>query len=404
VIAYDRALELVLSSLRPLPPVRTSIGEAKGLVLAADVKARFGLPRFNQSAMDGVAIRSVDVVGATSDDPVTLSLRGESAAGGPKPPHVGRGRATKIFTGAPLPRGADAVVMKEACVIGKDTVRVTHAVKAGDHIRRAGEELYRGEPVLSAGQVLTPPAVGVLATFGIDTVAVRPTPRTRLIVIGDELAEPGARLTSAMIHDANGPALRAAFQGLGVREIAITRVGDNLDELVSSLTAALAGSDLVVTVGGASVGDHDHVAEARRLAGVHALFDRVAIKPGKPNLFGMWRARKPVFSLPGNPVSALVSFHQIVAPAVRLLSGQQPLAGTRMEAVLDRDVRKKPGRLEWLRGVIMNDGERLSVAPVLRQGSHMLTGLAEADVLVELPSDVAVMKAGESVHCIRLAW
>jgi molybdopterin molybdotransferase len=294
--------------------------------------------------------------------------------------------------------------MKEACLFGENAVGLSCPVKAGDHIRRAGEELPRGELVLRAGQVLTPPAMGVLATFGIESVAVRPTPRTRLIIIGDELAEPGARLTGAMIHDANGPALRAAFQGLGVRESATARVGDNLDELVSCLTAALAGSDLVVTVGGASVGDHDHVAEARRLAGVRDLFDRVAIKPGKPNLFGMWRSRKPVFSLPGNPVSALVSFHQIVAPAVRRLAGREPSAGSGVEAVLDRDVKKKPGRLEWLRGIVIQDGARPRVAPVLRQGSHMLTGLAEADVLIELPSEVAVMRAGESVHCIRLGW
>ena len=374
------------------------------LALAADVKARFGLPRFDQSAMDGVAIRSVDVAGATSDDPVTLSLRGESAAGGSKPPHVVKGRAIKIFTGAPLPAGADAVVLKEACVFEEDTVRLTRPVKAGDHVRRVGEETRRGELVLTAGQHLTPPAIGVLATFGIDTVSVRPMPRTCILTIGDELAEPGTRLTGAMIHDANGPALRTAVQGLGVREIAISQVGDDLDELVSSLIAAVAGSDVVVTVGGASVGDHDHVAEARRRAGIRDRFDRVAIKPGKPNLFGMWRSRKPVFSLPGNPVSALVSFHQIVAPALRLLAGREPLAASWVEAVLDSDVKKKPGRLEWLRGNLVKDGATARVAPVPRQGSHMLTGLAEADVLIEIPSDVAGMKAGESVRCIGLVW
>jgi len=385
MITYEQALEFVMESVHTLDAESLTLVRARGRYLARTVKARFQLPRFEQSAMDGFAVRTADLAAAAPGNPVTLVVAGEMPAGTAQRMRLGAARTVKVFTGGRLPAGADAVVMKEYVTWEGGRAVFRAPARVGDHIRRAGEELRRGDEILAAGTRVTPPVVGLLAAMGLTEALVVRAPIVTIITMGDELVAPGKPLATGRIHDANGPALKAALQGMGVGVVRLRRVRDSLVALRRSLAAALAASDLVITVGGASVGDHDHVAEARSLLGVRELFHKVAIKPGKPNIFGLDPDGVPVFGLPGNPVSALVSFHQLVKPLIRVMMGGGASPGRTVPVTLCRPLDKKPGRTHWLRARLVAAGDGLQADLAAAQGSHMLSGLAAADILAELP-------------------
>jgi molybdopterin molybdotransferase len=321
MIAYDEALRIVLETVKPLRPVAVPVEDSLGLVLAQPLKAKLRMPRYDQSAMDGIAVRVEDVAAASDSNPASLRLIDEIPAGSPRRPSLKPGTAIKVFTGSGVPKNADAVVMVEYCRFEGDRVGVMRAAKSGDHVRLAGEEVERGDTVLEPGVRITPPVIGLLSLFGYERVKAHPAPSVGVITMGDELAAPGTKLGRVQIYDSNGPALRAALHAMGIRQVRNWRVGDRPAELKRAFRAAIRACDVVLSVGGASVGDHDHVEAARNALGVSALFARVAIKPGKPNVFGLAPSGVPVFSLPGNPVSALVSFRQIVRPGLLRLMG-----------------------------------------------------------------------------------
>jgi len=404
LIPYAEALQIVLENVRPLPVGSVSLDEALGAYLARPVKARSHSPRFEQSAMDGYAVRLADVVGAGVDPAVGLHIAGELAAGDGRAMSLRPGETIKVFTGSRLPSGCEAVVMKEYVRCEGRQAFMAGKVGAGDHIRRVGEEYRRGDVIMPAGTRINPPVIGMLAMLGRDKAAVRRRPIVTVITMGDELVAPGQRLGPGQIPDANGPALLAALRSLGIDRTGHRRVPDDHRKLHRAMAAALDRSDLVVTVGGASVGDHDHVGRVRQDLGIRDLFSKLAIKPGKPNLFGMHRGRTPIFGLPGNPVSALVSFHQLVKPAVARLMGapivQSPMVPVRLRHAL----RKKPGRLNWLRGRLYQEGTELVAELATGQGSHMLSGLAAADALVEIPQDVESVTGGEVLMARLLDW
>jgi molybdopterin molybdotransferase len=405
MIDHEQALQAILEHVKRRPIRSTPVEDALGLALAKPVKARLRMPRFDQSAMDGIAVRVGDVEGADPAAPVALHLAGEVPAGSARTPRLRPGHAVKVYTGAPIPTGTEAVVMVERCRFEGDSVFVERAAKPGENVRRAGEEVARGDELLEAGTVITPPVVGLLALFGHETVPVRPRPRVAVITMGDEVAGPGEKLGPHQIHDANGPALRAALRGLGFDDLESWRVDDRPRSLVRALKKALGTCDVVLTAGGASVGDHDHVRAAREELGVRELFARVAIKPGKPNVFGVGPKQVPVFSLPGNPVSAMVSFHRFVRPALWHMIGRTHEAALdSASARLDARAKKKAGRLEWVRGAAHWDGDTLIARPVAAQGSHMLTGLARADALIELDREGEIFDEGSAVTLRWLRW
>jgi molybdopterin molybdotransferase len=408
LISYPDALRIVLDNIRPLPTETVPVDMALGGFLARPVKAPSHSPRFEQSAMDGYAVLLADLAGARPGRPVILKLADELPAGDHRTVPLRSGQTVKVFTGSRLPRGAEAVVMKEyvtaKCGPGGDKVAIARKVRPCDNIRRVGEEYRRGDVVLPAGVRITPPVIGMLVLLGKDRAAVRRRPTVAVITMGDELVAPGTRHGPGQIPDANGPAITAALKALGVAKVSRRRVKDNLKALVRAMKECLEKSDLVVTVGGASVGDYDYMHEARAELDVRDLFTKVAIKPGKPNLFGLDRRKTPVFGLPGNPVSALVSFHQLVKPAVLKMMGALEADPLVLPVRLDEATHKATGRLNLLRGHLNLDGDRLASHLATGQESHMLSGLALADVLVEIPAEVTGTKAGETVQAVRLDW
>lgn len=405
MIDFDAAVRIVLENVGPGPVERRRISSSLGLALARPVKARFRLPRTDQSAMDGIAVRCADVVSASPDRPAQLRLTGEIPAGSNTMPTLRKGCAVKVFTGSALPRNCEAVVMVEYCSFEGDQVHVRRAASVGEHIRRAGEEVRRGDEMLPAGTIVTPPVVGLLSMFGREAVSVHRPPIVSVITMGDEVVAVGQPLSPVQIHDANGPAVEAALRGLGVEKVRRRLVGDRPSQLRRALASALRGSDLVITVGGASVGDHDHVQETRKVLGIRELFARVAMKPGKPNVFGLSPEGVPVFSLPGNPVSALVSFQHFVRPAVNALMNRPAESETWVtRGRLAGAHRKIPGRREFIRGWAQVEGDWTVARANAAQGSHMLTGLAKANVLIDLGAATADFAKGSTVRLRRLNW
>ena len=404
MIPYTEALAHVLAAAKPMPAESVPLDAADGRTLAADVKARFDLPRFDQSAMDGYAVQFGDTLGAAEQSPKALRLLGEMPAGCTGTLRLKPGCAVRIFTGSRLPHGADAVVMQEYCERGDDEVAVMRPAAADENIRRRGEELRRGDMLLTAGTVVTPPITGVLAFNGVTRVRVRRVPDITLLTLGDELLGADQPLEPGKIRDSNGPALEAALRGLPVGRVRTARVGDDPRALKRVMKRAIEQSDVVITAGGASVGDHDHVEDVRRELGVRERFHRVRVKPGKPVVFGTAKGGALMFGLPGNPVSVLVSFHQFARPALLQMTGRPAQVAPLHTAELIEPLRNSPGRLTWMRGILeIRDGRRM-VRPDRRQGSHMLTGLAAADVLIEVPEDCSELPAGATVGVRMLEW
>lgn len=405
MLEVGAAQKIVLGSVPLLRAKSVAVDEALGLTLAADVLAPEPIPLFDSSAMDGFALRCADVAGATEESPVSLDMGALSRAGAPYTGPMGARTAVKIMTGAMVPPDADAVVMKEYTDDLGETVLIKRAAAPGDHIRRRGEEFAEGDTTLFAGMRVTPPVIGLLATLGFREVLVRPNPSVALIVTGSELKLPGEELAPGQIRDANSPALVAALRAIGIEPISAERVVDEKETIASSLGAALGRADVTITVGGVSVGDFDLVKDVAEEIGVETLFWRIAMKPGKPNYFGK-KGDALLFGLPGNPVSALVSFHQLVRPALRAMSGRtRGDNDSPILARLEKDIRKRTHRLEFVRGRLgRGGGGEITVLPLTGQESHKLGALGRADCVILFPRDEHRLAAGEPVEVERLDW
>src|SRR5699024_913939 len=313
--SVDEHLRKVLERIGPLQPYEQPLLEALGLPLCEDVESPIDLPRFTNSAMDGYAVRAIDVQGASSSQPVSLPVVGESAAGTSKPYAMTPGTAIKIMTGAPMPIGADTVVPVEQTDRGRATVAVHEACEWGRHVRMAGEDVSRGELVLGEGVLLGSREIGLLASLGKPHVRARPRPRVVIISTGSELREPGASLDFDSIYDGNSYTLAAAARSLGAIAYRVGGVSDEPGAFKDVLADQLVRADLVVTSGGVSMGDYDVVKEALSDLG-SVEFSRVRMQPGKPQGFGVvGEEETPILTLPGNPVSAYVSFEVFVVPA-----------------------------------------------------------------------------------------
>ena len=404
MIDYTRALALVVSRSKAMPVESVPITRAPGRVLAGDVVAAFPVPPFNSSAADGYGVRARDLAGASEAHPVTLRLDAAVQAGDPAPARLKPLRAIRIFTGAPLPPGVDAIVMQERVQTAAGSVTFFSPVHAGDSVRRRGAEFRKGRTVLTRGTLLTPPAIGLLATLGCRRVPVHCKPCVAIVVTGNELRSPGKALPGGAIYDSNSPALAAALEALGLTPVLTLRVRDSAPKIRNAFMRALGAADVVISAGGVSVGDHDLVRDVCRSIGIRRVFWRVAIKPGKPTFFGT-KGKKLFFGVPGNPVSALLSFHLLVRPALLAMMGAASARALPLTARMEARVTKKAGRAEFVRAALHADGHgELFVRPVGGQDSHMLGGLAAADCLVHFPERATELKAGERVAVTLLRW
>ncbi|MGC8633526.1 MAG: gephyrin-like molybdotransferase Glp [Candidatus Limnocylindrales bacterium] len=417
LLGVEEALDRVLRAVQPLPPETVTIEEAAGLVLAAPVVAGTSLPPWDNSAMDGYAVRWRDVAAASPATPTELRVVGESAAGHVPEPAGEPGTALRITTGAMVPVGADAVVPVEATDTPPGVVRlpvrvqVRAPVAPGANIRRAGEDVREGALVLEAGRVLGPAAIALAAACGNARLLVHRRPRVGVLATGDELTPPGTALPPAHIYDSSTLSLLAQARAAGAIATSFGIAPDEPSELRERLGAAVAASDVVVLSGGVSVGAHDHVREALGAMG-EVEFWRVAVQPGKPLAFGRVPAARPevpggevrpvaVFGLPGNPVSSFVTFELFVRPLLRRLAGRAPGTGRReVTAELSEAVRKDPERRAFLRVRLEPDPARpgrLLARPAGGQGSHVLSALAAANGLAVVPEGVPGLPAGQPV-------
>src|SRR3954469_3236923 len=390
LISIAEARERVLAATSPLPAEDVPLERALGRVLAEDARAEGDLPPFNSSAMDGYAL----VAGPASELPVV----GESRAGTPATSPLEPGQASHISTGAALPEGADAVVPVERVELSGEPVRVrVPETQPGDHIRRAGEDARKGQAVIAAGSELDPAGVAVLAALGNASVRCGAVPRVAVLVTGDELVEPGEPLGPGQIRDSNAYALAAQATRAGARVVAKRVVRDDRAATEEAFGAALAEADVVIGSGGVSVGPHDHVKPALAALGVEERFWGVRLKPGKPTWFGTASDGTLVFGLPGNPVSAMITFHLFARPALRALAGADPTAATRATAVLDVAVPRSPAREQVIRCRLEARDDGWHVSPTKEQGSHVLTSMLGAAAYALVPAGEGAAEAGERV-------
>ncbi|WP_240138054.1 molybdotransferase-like divisome protein Glp [Streptomyces sp. MUM 178J] len=426
--SVDDHLEDILGAIRPLDPIELQLPDAQGCVLVEDVTVPVALPPFDNSSMDGYAVRTADVAGASEEYPAVLAVIGDVAAGSGGLPTVGQGQAARIMTGAPLPPGAEAVVPVEwtdggsgggaastmlpagqAPEAAGGEVRVHRSVEARAHVRSRGSDVQAGEVALATGTVLGPPQIGLLAAIGRATVRVRPRPRVVVLSTGSELVQPGEALGEGQIYDSNSYALTAAARDAGALAYRVGAVTDDADELRAAIEDQLIRADLLVTTGGVSVGAYDVVKEALSSVGDEdepgggVQFRKLAMQPGKPQGFGsIGPEHTPLLALPGNPVSSYVSFELFVRPAIRALMGLKDLHRPRARAALktDKALTSPEGKRQFLRGTY--DPQTGTVAPVGGSGSHLIAALAHADCLIVIPESQASAEAGAEVDVVLL--
>jgi molybdopterin molybdotransferase len=445
--SVEEHLQKVLGRIRPLPAFEQQLLDAHGQRLAEDVYAPRSVPLFDNSAMDGYAVRHIDVHGADERNPAVLTVSQDIAAGAGTPAELEPGACARIMTGAPVPPGADAIVPVEwtdgwaavgggvgrgsgdgvggggAGVAGSGggvgnagsddseaetaVVRIFREPEQGMHIRRAGEDVKAGQLLLSAGTTLGARQIGLLAAVGIDRVAVRPSPRIVVISTGAELVEPGIEPAPGQIPDANGFTLTAAAREAGATAFRVGVVADDVKSLLDTIEDQLIRADLVVTTGGVSVGAYDVVKEALRGLGT-VEFGRVAMQPGMPQGFGVvGQDEVPIFTLPGNPVSAYIGFELFVRPAIRTMLGYQDPAELNRptaDAVCVEGFDSPEDRTQFMRGVVgtAGNGGRIEVRPTGGAGSHLMGGLAQANSLIVVPVGQTRVEPGELVRVILL--
>ena len=393
-LSVDEALERILARVTRLDTISLPLLDALGAVLAEDAVADRDIPPFRNSAMDGYAVRASDV-----EDENSLRVVGSVAAGAMPDRRVGPGEAMRIMTGAPMPDGADTVVRVEDTDNGSDQVRITRATPPGTAVRQAGEDLRRGDTVVSAGTVLRAAEIGVLASIGRATVAVVRRPNVAVVSTGDELVEITEEPAPGKIRDANRYSLSAAVRATGCVAFELGIARDDASDLRHALGNASFG-DIVLTSGGVSVGDHDHVKPVVDSMG-EMDFWSIALRPGRPLAFGELRTKRgtvPIFGLPGNPVSALLTFELFVRPALLKMAGHTKLHRARVKARLIDRIEKPAGLRMFARGLY--DREAGTVRSTGPQGSGILRSMSLANCFIDIPEPAAAAEIGETVTVV----
>lgn len=387
---------IVAGLITARPAVTLPLADAEGLVLAADVIAPLSLPRFDNSAMDGYAVLATDVAGADPDNPVKLPVAEDIPAGRTDALTLAPGTAHRIMTGAMLPAGATAVVQVERTDGGTETVTISAGAPPGQHIRRAGEDVTAGTTVLRAGQVVTPAALGLVAALGVAELTVLPRQRVLVMSTGTELVAPGTPLQPGQIYESNAVMLAAAVRQAGGEVVAAPMCGDDVAEFRGVLERHRGQADLIITTGGVSAGAYEVVKDAfgRTSDSADSVeFVKVAMQPGMPQGAGRVDGT-PIITLPGNPVSALVSFEVFLRAPLRAAMGLPTAQRPRRTATLTESLKSPAGKRQFRRGVLAED----RVTGYGPPASHHLRWLASANCLLEIPEDVTEIEAGTAVR------
>ncbi len=412
MISVEEARAYVLKHFKPLEPERVPILDALDRVLAEDIVSDLNVPPFNNSAMDGYAVRAEDIQGASKQNPVTLRVIGDLAAGYMPDRAVEPGTAMRIMTGAVLPPGADTVVRFEETseAVGqkasgkdRDRVEILNAGARGENVRGQGEDIRKGEVVLRKGSVVRAPEVGLLASVGHSSVWVHRRPLVAILATGDELVAVDEPVTPGKIRNSNGYSNAAAVLKAGGIPIQLGIARDNVEDLTRKIRAGLdAHADLFITSAGVSVGDYDVVKDVLNREGeMH--FWQVAMKPGKPLAFGLIGS-VPLLGLPGNPVSAIVSFEVFARPAILTMLGKAKFERPTVEVVLQEEIQNTAGRRNYIRVTVEKTHEGYVARTTGEQGSGILTSIVRANGLVAMPEDLLVLHRGERVRVYMLDW
>ncbi len=404
--SVEEHLATILAALEPSPSLDIQLHEAHGCLLAVDVAATLDLPPWDNSAMDGYAVRIADVTGASPEFPAELDVIDDIAAGAVSTRTIKPGTCARIMTGAPVPAGTEAIVPVEATDRGTRRVAIHAEPAEGQHIRLRGSDVRAGDALLAAGTELGAAQIGLLAAIGVARVEVHPRPRVVVISTGSELVEPGLPLGPGEIYESNSFMIAAAARDAGAVAYRVGLVPDDEQAVLDTLEEQFTRADLIITTGGVSAGAYDVVKSAlSRLGTVE--FCGVAMNPGKPQGFGFVGveagAPTPIFTLPGNPVSSFVSFEVFVRPAIRRLRGLTPERRPVVQATLSEAVTSPEGKTQFARGWVVPSGAYglPEVVPVGGSGSHLLGGLANSNCLIVIGADVTEVKAGDQVDVIR---
>ena len=392
----EDARHLVLERVRPLGTEAVPLPEALGLILADDVASFDPVPGFDNSAMDGFAVRAADTSSASPESPATLLVVDESRAGHPATAALGEGEAIGISTGAVIPEGADSVVRVEDTSSRDGRVEIEAEVVPGNNLRRAGDDIEAGAVVLGEGTRLGAAELGVLASVGLAEVPCSRRPRLAVLTTGDELLEPNEPARPGGVRNSNAYTIPALALSAGAEVVGIETVRDEPESTRAAIEGML-GGEIAVICGGVSVGEHDHVKGALASLEVEEVFWRVALKPGKPTWFGISPSGTLVFGLPGNPVSAMVTFLLFVRPAITAMTGA-PDAAHRLRAILDEELPKPPGRAHAVRCRLELRDDGWHARPTGDQDSHILTSMLGADALAIVPAEADPPAVGETVE------
>lgn len=407
MIKVEEALNTILNSVRGLDTEVVRLTDSLGRTLAEDVLSNFDIPAFDNSGMDGYSLKSSDTIGASPETPKTLKVIEELRAGIISSLEIKNGETIKIMTGAPIPPGADSVIMaedaerlaftKKSAVGGqRSTVKIFKEVKAGENIRKAGEDIKGGELVIQRGSLLGPAHVGVLAALGISKIKVTRRPAVAILATGDELIDVKGKVKLGKVRTSNTYTLYSQILNCGGIPVNIGIAKDDLRDLRKKIKSAL-GCDVIVTSGGVSMGDYDFVKDVLRSLGGKIKFWKIAMRPGKPVLFGMIKG-KPFFGLPGNPVSSMVSFEMFVKPAILKMLCQKADDRKEVEAILDEDIEKKKGLRFFFRGVTRWENGVYLTRTTGPQGSAILKSMMLANSLIILPEEEEYIKKGSRVR------
>jgi molybdopterin molybdotransferase len=405
LIPLETAQSYVLERITKANPIAINIRDALGLTLAQDVTSPENIPPFRNTASDGYALRSTDTLGASKDSPISLEVVATIAAGDNIDPHLGPMQSARIMTGAPIPADADSVIMVEDTSPDPEVegnVLVYKEVRPGDSVREAGSDVEEGQVVLLAGTKITPASIGVLASLGYKKVPVFPRAKVAVISTGSELTESAEPLRRAMIRDSNRPALLSAITGSGFEAYDLGIVPDDKEALETAFKEAASNYDAIVTSGGVSVGDFDLTKQVLKdLSGGEMRWMQVAIKPAKPFAFGLIEGT-PLFGLPGNPVSALVSFELFARPAIlKMMGSPQPFRPLLKATLADEIRRNRDGKVHFLRASYHSVDGELRVSIKAGQMSHMLSQMASSNCLLVVPEG-EIFEAGERLPIIPL--
>lgn len=398
MITVDQHRAEVLGLVSALAPVTVGVGDSLGLVLAEPVAARVDMPGFDNSAMDGYAVRAADLEGASEESPISVPVAGDIAAGDTTEHRLSPGQTWRIMTGAPMPVGADAVVPVESSDGGATQAVLSLAPEPGRHVRPRGSDVRAGDVVIASSTRIGPGQLALIAAANVPEVRVHPRPRVAVMSTGDELAAPGSALRHGQIVDSNSVMLAALVRAAGAEVAFIGHLDDDADAMRAFFDHPDGDPDLVLTSGGVSMGAYDTVKEVLRETG-SVDFVKVAMRPGMPQGAGVIGARRlPVITLPGNPVSSLVSFHVFVLPAIEAMAGRAVTELTGIPVVAGKDWHSTPEKVEFTR-VRVDNG---TAHPARGQGSHMLSALADGTHLAVVPVGVGEVHAGDPVACLPL--